>query len=124
MTSNSEKNLPDAFLRRCAFYHIDFPDKTKLTNIVKKHLPDIKGDQDKLLEELIEKFEKIRNASPRKKPATAELLNWIGLLSLRNYFDPYTTPEQRKELLKWNLSFLLKTKEDMEAIQRLGIDKL
>jgi MoxR-like ATPase len=124
MTSNSEKNLPDAFLRRCAFYHIGFPDNTKLTNIVKKHLPDIKGNQNKLLKELIEKFEKIRNAAPRKKPATAELVNLIELLTLRKYFDPKTKPEGRKKLLKMNLSFLLKTKEDMEAIQRLGIDKL
>ena len=117
MTSNSEKNLPDAFLRRCAFYHINFPGKDQLTDIVKKHLPEMDKDQDALLSTLLDQFLEMRDVTPRKKPATAELLNLIRLLEMRGYFDPKTNLEQRKELLKYNLSFLIKTREDLIAVE-------
>lgn len=118
MTSNSEKNLPDAFLRRCAFYHINFPGKERLTDIVKKHLPEMDEHQDALLSALLDQFLEMRDVTPRKKPATAELLNLIRLLEIRGYFDPKTNLEQRKELLKDNLSFLIKTREDLIAVEK------
>ena len=75
ITSNSEKELPDAFLRRCVFYYIEFPDEEMMERIVKVHFPDI---QDKLMREAIKKFYWIRQVDGlRKKPSTSELLDWI-----------------------------------------------
>ena len=80
MTSNSEKNLPDAFLRRCVFFHIAFPDKDLLFDIITAQLGTDKKTfsyTDQALKEIIQQFELIRKKSNRKKPATAELVAWI-----------------------------------------------
>ena len=75
ITSNAEKELPDAFLRRCVFHYIDFPDKALMEQIVRVHYPDI---DDALLTQVLEAFYKIRNLPQiTKKPATSELLDWI-----------------------------------------------
>jgi MoxR-like ATPase len=80
ITSNSEKELPDAFLRRCVFYYIEFPDEEMMETIVKVHYPDI---QDKLMREAIKKFYWIRQVDGlRKKPSTSELLDWIKALAM------------------------------------------
>jgi MoxR-like ATPase len=79
ITSNSEKELPDAFLRRCVFYYIEFPDEEMMERIVKVHYPDI---HDKLMRDAIKKFYWIRQvAGLRKKPSTSELLDWIKALA-------------------------------------------
>lgn len=80
MTSNSEKNLPNAFLRRCVFYHIDFPDKPKLLKIAKKRLTINNGEYDTLIEKAIDEFNSIRSRAMNKKPSTSEFLDWINLL--------------------------------------------
>jgi MoxR-like ATPase len=79
ITSNAEKELPDAFLRRCIFHFIEFPDLKLMEEIVRVHFPDIK---DNLLRETIKVFYNLRNIDGfRKKPSTSELLDWIQALS-------------------------------------------
>ena len=80
ITSNSEKELPDAFLRRCIFHYIEFPDEDMMERIVKVHYPDIEM---KLVREAIKRFYWIREVDGlRKKPSTSELLDWIKALAL------------------------------------------
>lgn len=118
MTSNSEKNLPDAFLRRCVFYHIPFPDEHQLLTIAKTSLGKAADAfAGKNLEHLIGLFEQLRKKVTRKAPGTAEMLAWlrvIGLQDIRNL----ETPDAKKKLME-NLSILVKTKEDYEAVTEL-----
>ena len=80
ITSNSEKELPDAFLRRCIFYYIEFPDGDMMEKIIKVHYADI---ENKLVKEALKKFYWIREMEGlRKKPSTSELLDWIKALAL------------------------------------------
>ncbi|QEE16399.1 AAA family ATPase [Promethearchaeum syntrophicum] len=78
ITSNNEKELPDAFLRRCVFHYINFPDKELMREIVHVHFPDIK---EKILENCLQQFYLLRMVKQvRKKPSTSELIDWIGVL--------------------------------------------
>jgi len=78
VTSNAEKELPDAFLRRCVFHFIEFPDPAMMEEIVKVHFPDIKEN---LLREALKTFYRLREIDElRKKPSTAELVDWIQAL--------------------------------------------
>ncbi|MDR3072807.1 MAG: MoxR family ATPase, partial [Clostridiales Family XIII bacterium] len=80
ITSNAEKELPDAFLRRCIFHYIEFPDEQKMAEIVAVHYSDI---NEKLVDQAIESFYKIRRLSDlQKKPSTSELLDWLLALQL------------------------------------------
>jgi MoxR-like ATPase len=80
ITSNAEKELPDAFLRRCIFHYIEFPDEEMMERIIRVHYPDIEA---KLVREAIKKFYWIREVDGlRKKPSTSELLDWIKALAL------------------------------------------
>lgn len=80
ITSNNEKELPDAFLRRCFFHFISFPDSKNLEKIIKVHFPDL---EDQLMQEAMEQFHKIRGIRGlKKKPSTSELLDWIKLLTI------------------------------------------
>ena len=80
ITSNAEKELPDAFLRRCIFHYIEFPDRDKLEEIVRVHFDDIDR---KLLDQAMEAFYKIRDMRDiQKKPSTSELLDWLQALML------------------------------------------
>lgn len=117
MTSNSEKNLPDAFLRRCVFYHIPFPSAELLMEIVKTQLGSSTNFTDQALRELLSKFEEIRRQAVRKKPATAELIGWLRVLEMQQYLEK--SPAEQEKLLLQNLSILVKTKEDLEAIRAL-----
>jgi MoxR-like ATPase len=120
MTSNSEKNLPDAFLRRCIFYHIEFPKKDEklLRDIVKMHLGTVITDKtEEAYGELFDFFYHAREKAVRKKPATAELIAWLKLLGLNEYFDK--NKAEQKQMLLHNLSFLVKTQEDLEAVKKL-----
>ena len=117
MTSNSEKNLPDAFLRRCVFYNIPFPADRLLMDIVQSQL----GVDTKFTEEalnfLIQKFEDIRGKSVRKKPATAELVSWLKILGVNDYMAK--NEEGKKSLILQNLSILVKTQEDLKEVKKL-----
>ncbi len=115
LTSNSEKNLPDAFLRRCVFYHIAFPEPDKLFQIAKSQLGAANKFTDAFLTLLIERFGEVRKAAPRKPPATAELLAWLRILGVQQVRDLNSTENQEK--LRKNLVILVKTKEDLDAIK-------
>ena len=85
ITSNAEKELPDAFLRRCVFHYIEFPDKAMMADIIKVHFPDI---EDRVMEDCIASFYALREVNGlRKKPSTSELLDWIAALRLSG-IDP------------------------------------
>ncbi|MCP5007953.1 MAG: MoxR family ATPase [Planctomycetes bacterium] len=118
MTSNSEKNLPDAFLRRCAFFHIPFPGDELLCDIVQMHFPDYNELPHK---EVIGFFKQLREVSTRKKPVTAELISWLHVLEISQFFKDFKSFSQLNEtqnkVLKLSLSVLVKTKEDLEAVQ-------
>ncbi len=80
ITSNAEKELPDAFLRRCIFHYIDFPNEELMEEIVKTHHPDV---EEKLLKDAMEVFYWIRSIKDiRKKPSTSELIDWINALQI------------------------------------------
>lgn len=75
ITSNAEKELPDAFLRRCVFHYIEFPDQTLMAEIVRVHFPDL---EEELLNQVLEAFYRIRQLpSIKKKPSTSEIIDWI-----------------------------------------------
>jgi MoxR-like ATPase len=117
LTSNSEKNLPDAFLRRCAFFHIEFPKGQLLRDIVELHLGKISEQTKNSYDLLFNFFEDAREKSVRKAPATAELIAWLRILGLKGFHT--ATSAQRRELLERNLSFLIKTKDDLDAVKEL-----
>ncbi|MBK8491949.1 MAG: MoxR family ATPase [Saprospirales bacterium] len=117
MTSNSEKNLPDAFLRRCVFYHIPFPNSDRLLEIAKAQLGGATQFTDQLLKELIGRFEEIRSKALRKPPATAELIGWLRILEMQGLLDGDAKKQQKA--LRDNLSILVKTKEDLDAVRTL-----
>ena len=80
ITSNAEKELPDAFLRRCIFHYIDFPDRELMEEIVRVHYPDV---EENLLKNAMEVFYNIRAIRDiRKKPSTSELIDWINALQI------------------------------------------
>lgn len=115
MTSNSEKNLPDAFLRRCVFYHIPFPGQEQLLAIAKTQLGAATKYTDELLRTLIEKFKQVRQQAVRKPPATAELIAWLRILEMRDVMQK--APAEQSAFLRDHLSVLVKTKEDIDAVQ-------
>jgi MoxR-like ATPase len=111
ITSNAEKELPDAFLRRCVFHYIAFPDEELMEQIVRVHFPDVES---KLLAQSMAAFYRLRRIdSLRKKPSTSELLDWLAALQ-RGGVDP--------ETLTTELPFagaLIKTEADMNRIQSI-----
>ena len=109
ITSNAEKELPDAFLRRCAFHYIAFPDKELMRRIVLAHYPDI---EEELMEQAVDAFYYVREYFElRKKPSTSELLDWIRALKISGL----STENLRDELPL--MSFLLKKDEDRETVK-------
>lgn len=113
ITSNAEKELPDAFLRRCIFHYIDFPDEALMEEIVRTHYPDV---EENLLKNAMEVFYQIRSLKDiRKKPSTSELIDWINALQIGGI------PADR---IKKELPFIgviVKKDEDMEGLsQRLN----
>jgi len=116
ITSNSEKNLPEPFLRRCVFYHIDFPDTEKLKEIVHNHLSEIR-----YLDQAVEHFESIRKKRLKKKPATAEFIPWITALQSLikdKELDFKNLSEEQIDKIKISYSILAKSKEDFDLIEK------
>jgi len=112
VTSNAEKELPDAFLRRCIFHYIEFPDPQMMENIVRVHYPDIDG---KLLAEALKAFYWLRGVyGLQKKPSTSELLDWVQALAIGG-----VDTSQIAEKIPF-LGALLKKNQDFElALKRL-----
>lgn len=112
ITSNSEKTLPDAFLRRCVFYHIPFPDGERLRQIVLNRL-DLNGKFTlEMAEHAIEHFEELRTLKLRKRPATAELLAWLSVLK-RHEIDVRQPGPGDREVIALTYSILAKSREDL-----------
>lgn len=121
LTSNSEKNLPDAFLRRCIFYHIAFPDSLHLREIVQRRLGLHAHFTPQMLENAIEHFEMIRELMLKKKPATAEFLAWVRILE-KMQVDVNNLEPGQKEALAFSYSVLAKNKEDKEILVRSHLE--
>lgn len=117
LTSNSEKNLPDAFLRRCVFYHINFPHGERLKEIVRRRLRFGSSFTPEMLDHAIEHFERIRELTLKKRPATAELLAWLRILEKRQ-IDVKNLQRGEAEALAFTYSILSKSKEDQDLILR------
>lgn len=135
MTSNSEKNLPEAFLRRTVFFHIDFPDKAHLIGIVNSHLSNagkLTQKEQKVrkesLSQLVDLFERIRNTVRKKKPATAELIAWVRILEMQGLLNGKLTlkdferEDDISKVLKRSYSILAKTKTDLKALEELELE--
>ncbi|MDH4394857.1 MAG: MoxR family ATPase [Limnobacter sp.] len=117
ITSNNEKELPDAFLRRCFFHYIQFPDKATMEEIVKVHFGDIKKD---LLDAAMASFFGIR-ALPglKKKPTTSELLDWLRLLLAEDIPAAALQAKDGKDAIPPMHGALLKNEQDVDLFQRL-----
>jgi len=117
ITSNNEKELPDAFLRRCFFHYIQFPDAETLSAIVKVHHPDIK---DRLLRTALEQFFEIRDtAGLKKKPSTSEVLDWLKLI-LAEDLSPEDLARDATDALPKLHGALLKNEQDVALFERLA----
>ncbi|MEP7319908.1 MAG: MoxR family ATPase [Panacibacter sp.] len=117
MTSNSEKNLPNAFLRRCVFYHIDFPDKEKLLKIARKRLIINNTEYDALIEQAIDEFNLIRSRVVNKKPSTSEFLDWINLLQEFKLLKHTTfSPDAKNMIYEATKSVLVKSYDDQQLM--------
>ena len=120
MTSNSEKNLPNAFLRRCVYYNIPFPDEAKLSLITRQRLSIGNEDYDAAISKAIEQFLNYRNQAINKKPATSEFIDWIRVLKdydlLNNDFSPSNKNSEARDKYRASLNVLFKSKEDLEKV--------
>ena len=118
ITSNNEKELPDAFLRRCFFHYIRFPDPETMKLIVDAHYP---GIQSRLVSEALKVFYEMRETPGlKKKPSTSELLDWLKLLLVEE-IDPETLRERNPSKLIPPLhGALLKTEQDVHLFERLA----
>ena len=118
ITSNNEKELPDAFLRRCFFHFIAFPDEETMEQIVKVHFPNLKG---RLLSDALTKFFEMRTVPGlKKKPSTSELLDWLKLL-LAEDVDPAVLRERDpRKLIPPMHGALLKNEQDVQLFERLA----
>jgi MoxR-like ATPase len=117
ITSNNEKELPDAFLRRCFFHYIKFPDKETMGRIVDVHYPDLKKD---LLTEALEAFYKVREVPGlKKKPSTSELLDWIKLLLAEDIPAEALRSEDARKAIPPLYGALLKNEQDVHLFEQL-----
>ncbi len=118
ITSNNEKELPDAFLRRCFFHYIRFPDRETMEMIVKAHYPDIRQG---LLREALNVFFEIRDVNElKKKPATSELLDWLKLLTIEDMPPEALRSSDAKSALPPLYGAMLKNEQDVHLFERLA----
>ena len=119
MTSNSEKSLPDAFLRRCVFLHIEFPSEQMLLEIITTKLGDNSAYADDIF---VEHFMEIRNAVKKKRPATAELIGWLKMLEMEHFIsgniDFSQLTDRQKKILGFSYGILAKNKDDLAIIEK------
>jgi MoxR-like ATPase len=117
ITSNNEKELPDAFLRRCFFHYIRFPDKETMEKIVGVHFPRLKRS---LLREAMEVFFEVREVPGlKKKPSTSELLDWLKLLLAEDIPPEALRSNDRKTIIPPLHGALLKNEQDVHLFERL-----
>ena len=117
ITSNNEKELPDAFLRRCFFHYIRFPDADTMTKIVDVHYPNLKRE---LLAEALGAFYRVREMPGlRKKPSTSELLDWIKLLLAEDVPPEALRSDDPKKAIPPLYGALLKNEQDVHLFEQL-----
>ena len=117
ITSNNEKELPDAFLRRCFFHYIKFPDRETMERIVDVHHPGIKKQ---LLREALEAFFEIRDVPGlKKKPSTSELLDWLKLLMAEDISPEVLHSRDQHKIMPPLAGALLKNEQDVHLFERL-----
>jgi MoxR-like ATPase len=117
ITSNNEKELPDAFLRRCFFHYIRFPDKETMEKIVDVHFPGLKKN---LLREALEAFYRVRDVPGlKKKPSTSELLDWIKLLLAEDIPPEALRAEDARKAIPPLHGALLKNEQDVHLFEQL-----
>ena len=118
ITSNNEKELPDAFLRRCFFHYINFPDKKTMQAIVDVHFPEIKQ---KLVSEAMEVFFDLRKVPAlKKKPSTSELIDWLKLLLADDIPADILQNRDTKTAIPPLYGALLKNESDVHLLERLA----
>ncbi|PHS20610.1 MAG: ATP-binding protein [Kangiella sp.] len=118
ITSNNEKELPDAFLRRCFFHYISFPDRKTMQRIVDVHYPNIKAD---LLTEALDIFFKVREVPGlKKKPSTSELIDWLKLLLADDIPDEVLKNRDPTKAIPPLYGALLKNEQDVHLLERLA----
>jgi MoxR-like ATPase len=118
ITSNNEQELPDAFLRRCFFHYIRFPDREIMTQIVDVHFPEL---QRNLLREALNIFYDIREVPGlKKKPSTSELLDWLKLLMVEDMSPDALRSKDSKQLIPPLHGALLKNEQDVHLFERLA----
>ena len=117
ITSNNEKELPDAFLRRCFFHYIKFPDKDTMSRIIDVHYPGLKQS---LLKEALNAFYQIREVPGlKKKPSTSELLDWIKLLLAEDIPPEALRSTDKRKAIPPLYGALLKNEQDVHLFERL-----
>jgi MoxR-like ATPase len=118
ITSNNEKELPDAFLRRCFFHYIRFPDRETMQSIVDVHFPGLKKD---LLREALTLFYEVRDVPGlSKRPSTSELLDWIKLLVIEDIPPEALRNKDAKSMIPPLYGALLKNEQDVHLLERLA----
>ncbi len=118
ITSNNEKELPDAFLRRCFFHYIRFPDHETMARIVEVHYP---GIQRRLVQDALAVFFEIRDVPGlKKKPSTSELLDWIKLLMIEDIPPELLRTSDARKLIPPLHGALLKNEQDVHLLERLA----
>ncbi|MCS4503717.1 MoxR family ATPase [Arhodomonas aquaeolei] len=117
ITSNNEKELPDAFLRRCFFHYISFPDRETMERIVQVHFPGLKGG---LVREALELFFGLREMpGVKKRPSTSELLDWLKLLMAEDVDASVLRESNQEKTLPPLYGALLKNEQDTQLFERL-----
>lgn len=118
ITSNNEKELPDAFLRRCFFHFINFPDRETMTKIVDVHFPTIQHD---LVKEALDVFFDVRKIPGlKKKPSTSELIDWLKLLMADNIPEEILKNRDATKAIPPLYGALLKNEQDVHMLERLA----
>jgi len=118
ITSNNEKELPDAFLRRCFFHYINFPDSETMQQIVDVHYPGLKKS---LLKEALDVFFDVRKVPGlKKKPSTSELIDWLKLLMADELSEKLLQERDPSKAIPPLYGALLKNEQDVHLLQRLA----
>ena len=118
ITSNNEEELPDAFLRRCFFHYINFPDRETMQQIVDVHFPEVKKD---MVKEAMDIFFDVRKVPGlKKKPSTSELIDWLKLLMADDIPDEILTNRDTSKAIPPLYGALVKNEQDVHLLERLA----
>ena len=118
ITSNNEKELPDAFLRRCFFHYIEFPDTLTMERIIDVHYPDIKRE---LVRQALDVFFDVRKIPGlKKKPSTSELIDWLKLLMADDIPDDILKDRDPRKAIPPLYGALLKNEQDVQLLEKLA----